>query len=80
MFNPGTEPSAKSIKLCTCLSCKFFELTTDIDMGVSIKFVSLLVAVTTISSSEGCAWVDKEMALIQSAIKNLLSLFIYIIL
>jgi hypothetical protein len=49
-------------------------------MGVSIKFVSLLVAVTTISSSEGCAWVDKEMALIKSAIKSLLSLFIYIIL
>jgi hypothetical protein len=74
MFNPGTEPSAKSIKLCTCLSCKFFELTTDIDMGVSIKFVSLLVAVTTISSSAGCAHADKEKALIKSDVKTLFTL------
>jgi hypothetical protein len=43
-------------------------------MGVSIKFVSLLVAVTTISSSEGCAWVDKEMALIKSDVKTLFAL------
>jgi hypothetical protein len=41
-------------------------------MGVSIKFVSLLVAVTTISSSEGCANADKEKALIKSAVKILL--------
>jgi hypothetical protein len=41
-------------------------------MGVSIKFVSLLVAVTTISSNAGCANVDKEKALIKSAVKILL--------